>query len=75
MAAHKYMVEIGLAAMLAGKRGRQVSHRGLRVHATCMEISLPTLARGDITRSTKQGLHKKDLCLPKIYKKNKKSLK
>ena len=49
------------------------------VHLHQVWMGLPTLAlkpRGDVTRSPKQGYqwhHKKDLCHPKIFKKNKKT--
>ena len=75
---YKYVGQIGLAAMLAVKRlagvAPEVNLRNsvqARKHAS--ESTLALKPRADVTRSPKQGYqwpHKKDMCPPKILKKN-----
>ena len=64
-------------------RGQQVSHQrwiwGIARRQESMQVSPPWLLkpRADITRSPKQGYqwpHKKDICYPKIKKKQKKNV-
>ena len=68
-----------MAAMLATKRSAGVaSEMNLRnpLHTgdDACKLDISTLAlkyRADVTRSPKQGPHKKDLCPPKIIKNKK----
>ena len=78
MHAHRYVKEIGSAAMLAAKRSAGVTPEvNLREDVTHVPPSCVNKAahstlkpRGDITRSPKQGYqwpHKKDLYPPNFF--------